>query len=386
MDDVAWKVSIAFDLSASGVGDWFTLNDTTKGVLDNATYLLAGEVLVDVTGDVRSISTKRGRSRTLDKFTAGVATVVLDNRDRTYDPTNTAGVYYGQIVPRKQVEITYNNAPVFTGMVEDWNFDYTISGDSVATVACLDGFARVAAGALAASTATSQATGARVGSVLDQISWPSTQRSISTGAATLAADVIAEGTNALAYLQQVELSEQGAMFIAKDGLFTFKSATDLAAGTPTLTFGTGGVDFTNIAVVYGTEELVNSVSVVWSAGTAVGGTALVEDATSQTAYGIIDQTYDTLLNSAAQGSAMGSAIIATYKDPRLRVDQVTISMGGASTSERAQVIAMELAQQATVVWTPNAVGSAITQNVVIDAIEHNANPSAHDMTFTMSEA
>lgn len=381
-----WTVSIAFDLAANGVGDWLTLDDPVKGILDNVTYLLSGDVLVDVTGYVRSISTNRGRSRTLEKFTAGVASVVLDNRDRAYDPSNVDSPYYGQIVPRKQMEIRYLGSPVFSGMVEDWNFDYTLGGDSTAEVACIDGFARVASGSLGAGTATSQGSGARVTAVLDALSWPAAQRAISTGASTLAADVRAEGTNALAYLQQVEMSEQGAMFMASDGLFTFRSATDLAAGTPITTFGTAGIPFTNLAVVYGTEELVNSVSVVWSAGTAVGGTALVEDTTSQSAYGIIDQTYDTLLSSGTAASAMASAVVAAYKQPKLRVDQVTVSMGGATTSQRNQVIALELSEQATVVWTPNAIGTAISQTVIIDAIEHHADPSRHDVVFTLSEA
>ena len=67
------RAQIAFDLAANGVGDFFTLDDTTKGVFENATYLLAGDVLVDVTDTLRSVQIRRGRSRTLEKFTAGNA-------------------------------------------------------------------------------------------------------------------------------------------------------------------------------------------------------------------------------------------------------------------------------------------------------------------------
>ena len=82
------KVEIAFDLSAAGNGDFFTLNDPIKGELDNTIYPLAGDILTDVTTDVRGLSIRRGRSRELDKYQAGSLDVTLDNRDRDYDPTN----------------------------------------------------------------------------------------------------------------------------------------------------------------------------------------------------------------------------------------------------------------------------------------------------------
>ena len=53
------KVQVAFDLSANGIGNYFTLNDSTRGVLDGATYVLAGDVLVDLTDRVRSVQVKR---------------------------------------------------------------------------------------------------------------------------------------------------------------------------------------------------------------------------------------------------------------------------------------------------------------------------------------
>ena len=82
------KVFIAFDLSVSGQGTFFTLNDPVKGELDSATYVLAGDVLTEVTQDVRSVQVRRGRSWQLDKFETGTANVTLANRERQYDPSN----------------------------------------------------------------------------------------------------------------------------------------------------------------------------------------------------------------------------------------------------------------------------------------------------------
>lgn len=107
------KVEIAFDLSAAGSGDFFTLNDPVKGILDNTTYPLAGDILTDVTTDVRDLRIRRGRSRELDKYQAGSADVTLDNRDRDYDPTNAleTGTRLNQAInPSFEVDLSGYNS------------------------------------------------------------------------------------------------------------------------------------------------------------------------------------------------------------------------------------------------------------------------------------
>ena len=79
-------VKIAFDLNAAGQGNFFTLDDPVKGVLGGTAtdYPLAGDILTDVTADVRAVRVRRGRSNILERFQAGAADVTLDNRDRYY--------------------------------------------------------------------------------------------------------------------------------------------------------------------------------------------------------------------------------------------------------------------------------------------------------------
>jgi hypothetical protein len=103
MSNPTTKVFIAFDLTASG-GSFFALDDPVRGVL-NSSYVLGGDVLVDVTNYVASASISRGKSRELDRFTAGNASVTLHNDDRTFDPFYEDSPYRSQILPRKQVVI-----------------------------------------------------------------------------------------------------------------------------------------------------------------------------------------------------------------------------------------------------------------------------------------
>lgn len=99
----------------------------------------------DVTADVRAWSVNRGRQSELSTYSAGSASVTLNNRSRTYDPSNTAGTYYGKILPRRRLRITLTagavSAAIFTGYVADWSMEWPEQGiDSTVTVSASDAF------------------------------------------------------------------------------------------------------------------------------------------------------------------------------------------------------------------------------------------------------
>ena len=380
------KVQIAFDLNANGVGDYFTLDDATKGVLDGATYKLAGDVLVDVTDRVRSVQVRRGRSTQLERFTAGNANLVMSNRDRALDPLNAASPYFGSIKPGKEITVERDGKAIYSGNIADWNYSYDLSGDSLALPSAVDGLAIVSQQTMTPGTEVSQKTGARVSAVLTEIGWPLPQRSISTGQATLDADVVGDGVNALAYLSQVaDVSEPGAIFVSKTGAMTFRDRADLQAYTSGVTFGPSGIPFTGIGIDFGSESLANSVNVTYTAGTVVAGTAVATDTASQTAYGVVDKTYTTLLASLADAQALANWQLSLYSEPVYRVNALTVNLDGMTSTQAGQVLDLELGDAVQVSWTPNGVGSAVTQIVSIDGIEHQATPAMHEVTFTLSQ-
>jgi len=217
------KVFIAFDLTAAG-GSYFTLDDTVKGKL-NSVYFLGGEILTDVTQYVASVSINRGKSREQDRYTAGNLSVVLHNESRIFDPFNSEGIFAGQVLPRKAIAVETNGVRMFTGIIDDWDFTYDITGKAFANVSAVDGFLILAAAELDAFTATSQLSSDRVSAILSrpEVNWPSGQRQIATGLTTLVADAVEENTNALSYLQLVEETENGQLFINKSGQVTFKN-------------------------------------------------------------------------------------------------------------------------------------------------------------------
>lgn len=107
------------------------------------TGALETPVWVDITTDVRSWNTSRGRNRELERFQPGRATIVLSNLDRQYDSVYTAGPNYGNIKPMRRIRIreTFNGVtyPVFDGFVDKWKLDYpNVGRDATATVTATD--------------------------------------------------------------------------------------------------------------------------------------------------------------------------------------------------------------------------------------------------------
>ena len=120
---------------------------------DDGPYV-ASPTWTDVTADVRELSTDRGRSDDWGYFD-GSASVVLNNNARKYDPFYTSGVYYGKLLPRRQIRITATyggtSYPVFRGFVAGWPPTWTNAGkDSTVTLSCFDAMGLLASDSLPA--------------------------------------------------------------------------------------------------------------------------------------------------------------------------------------------------------------------------------------------
>lgn len=397
-------VRIAFDLNLAGAGDFFTLDDPVQGILAGGTvtgaFDLAGDAYVDVSDDVRSVSVRRGRPRELQQFTAGQAIVTLDNRDRLYDPTaGTAVSPYGpSILPRKAISVDIDGAVLFTGQVEDWDLQYSLNGDATTTAKGSDGLTLLSGQTIASGTATPEKSGARIESVLDEVSWPLARRAVDTGVADLGADAIGEGTNALSYLQSVEASEAGFLFIGKDGSLTFRERT-ASQLTPVLSFSDdgAGLPFSDIELEFGTEFLYTRVSVEYIAGTVASGTApgdpintlvgtvTVDDATQQANYGVSELTIKTLLDGPDQADDVAAFYLFRYAVPTLRVVSLVVDVEALSTSEAVSLFGLELGDGAEVTYTPNGIGDPLVRTVVVDAIEHDISPAKHTVRLRFSD-
>jgi hypothetical protein len=360
-----------------GIVEGFILDDLIAGVLDNTEYTLGGVVFQDITNKMVRASIGRGKSRDLDRYNSGNLTVELNNEDRTFDPLYSASPFYPQIVPRKEIRVKTDNITQFVGIIDDWNFAYEPGGQSRAEIQATDDFTFLARQLVTAGTAIPQTSGARVTAVLDMpsVAWPADRRDIDAGSSVLADDVF-DG-NALEYLQLVETSEQGALFIAKNGDLTFRSRLD---ATPTssalITFaddGTG-IPYTGVSVNYGTELLVNTVNV-----TSNAGTALAENSRSRTAYGIAEESIDTLVSTTEQLTNLADFIVQKYGDPEYRFDGISMNLDTMTAGDRADVLDIELGDVILLKFTPNGIGSPIQQYGQVINIQQDIETTRHDL-------
>lgn len=131
-DGVEITVGVGFSTSAG--------NNTVPigSTLSSITY-------TDVSTYVRGVQIKRGRSSELDDFTTGSCQVIFSNEDRTFDPENSAGAYFGELTPGRPIRIQAT-APggtaqtIFQGYVDQWDQQYTNPNDAVAVVTASDAF------------------------------------------------------------------------------------------------------------------------------------------------------------------------------------------------------------------------------------------------------
>jgi hypothetical protein len=382
MPAVVEKVELGFD--ENGPGNFFILDDPVQGVLDNPGYVLGGgSFFYDVSAYVTQISVNRGKSRALDRYQSGVVNVQFNNRNRFFDPTFVASPFYGQIVPRRDVRITANNELVFLGTTEDWNLDYAPNGDSTATVSAADGFAFLAGQTLPAGTNPVELSGARVSRVLDSagVDWPAGARTIDTGTATLQADSVTPADNALQYLQLIESSEPGELFIGKNGNLVFQDRNKVfpSGAVPLLTDNASGITYSQVRVVYGSELLFTQSEV-----TRKGSSTIVQanDLTAQTDYGVRTLTLDGLLqNTDAALVELATYYVSLYAQPEYRFDQVEIILSQLSLVDQNKILALDLGSAVQVQFTPNGVAPAISKFARVISIGHSASLVDHKVVL-----
>lgn len=357
----------------------FTLDDGIKGVLDNTEYPLGGDsVFVDVTDRVRRFSLSRGRSSLFSSFPAGQLNVEFNNHDRAFDPLFASSPFAGDIVPRREIRATTGSAVVYSGWIDDWNYSYLPDGDSVAEAIAYDATSILSGQTLAAGTPTTQLSGARVNDVLNQIAWSPTLRNIDAGQATLGTAVIQADTNAMSYLQQIASSEVGLVFVGKDGAVNFLDRAQGPTSTSLVTFGGTGIPFQSLEVLYGSDNLYNSVIL----GRTGGGTATATDLDSVADYGLRTLSQNDLLLSTDLALAdTALALVQRYSQPEYLFNSLEVALHKLSPSQQAQILGMEIGSIGEVIFTPNGIGDPIERYVQVISINHTVSPDSHYVEF-----
>lgn len=361
------------------------------GFIDVPITSIATTIWTDVTADVIRFTTRRGRSDELARIEAGVATVVLDNSDRKYDPTYTAGPYYGKLVPMRKLRIraTYGGTtyPIFSGFIESWPQDWAGGLDAECPVEVVDAFKYFALRKFNGAYA-SEYTNWSIDTWLTNCPWPGADRTINPGQSQIQAGEFVN-TPALQHFQNVVDVESGLFFMDGAGLATFQgrhyryttAQSQTIQATYDDTAGAGPLPWYRITSSYDDTNIWNEARITREGGAE----AVANNVTSRTMYFRRTLAKTLPIVSDAEADNLAQWIVLTYADPHFRITSITIDCG-SDDALWAPTLARLISDRIMVKAWPPGGGIQFIQECYIEGIAMAVDHDQWRVTFQLSPA
>ena len=383
--------------------DAFTLDSATKGILDGAEYLLDGTTeFAEVLDGVNSLTCRRGRRDMGDQFGAGSLSFTMLDTTGVFNPFNQDSPFYDTandqpgLAPLRRVRLSrYDVYDVqeylFVGRVVNFDYNFQLGGLDTVTVFCADDFYLLSQTDLASFNVSEELSSIRLSAVLDrpEINFPVAERDITTGTQTLggsAAFTVDNGTNALAYCNQINVAEQGRLFMARDGYITFQPRIGNTLSAPVADFHDDGTNFSynGVGISFEANQVINRASV-----TILGSNSpqVAEDLASQALYFIqTDSITNSLLHST--GAALTLSEYLLEPEPTARYTSVQTEFLMLTNAQRDLLATLDIGTTITVEKTFTTSGNSTTelaQELAIEGIEHRIDVNrGHSVTYWTS--
>jgi len=389
--------------SGPSFGYPFILDSSSFGILDTNVLADAPADIVDISTQVRRVSTRRGRNRILANFEAGTATVTLNDPNSDFNPQNVSSPYYGKLLPLRKIRIyastTLSGNPVninlFSGYITsyDTSFYQGTTQDATVTLQCVDGFrllANVSTEIPPVPGATAgQLSGTRVDTLLDFADFPDSLMLLEPGNSTMQADP-GGNRSILQAIQTVEQSEFGAFFMGRDGKATFldRSTVSILADTNPKVYtdqyplSATEYPYASVDFAFDDQLVLNDVSI-----TRLGGTPqIVTDQPSiDTYFYKSGQRTDLLMQTDAEALDQAQMLVASRKDANLRIDSMTLSLN-ADVSEINTFDNLRLDIYTLINITKSMPGgSTITRELFVQGVNHDITPGQWNIKVFTAE-
>lgn len=382
--------------------DAFVLDDASKGVLDNTTYVLDGTTeFASVLESTQTIAVKRGRRDIGDSFSAGTMTFTILDVDGIFNPFDENSPYYDTaeaqpgLAPMREVElIRYDDLDqpeyLFKGYVINYDYNFALGGLDTVTVYCADQFYLLSQTYLDELNVTAETSGQRIETVLDlpEVDFPAATRDIDPGTVDLGHDsayTVAAGTNVLTYLSQInDTAEFGRLFMSRSGYITFQPRVGITISGSVADFhddGTG-IPYFGLGISFEADAVINRAVVTGLDGT----TATAEDLTSIATYFI--QT-NSITNSLlhVQGQIDDAADYLLNPTPEARFTSVETGFASLTDAQRDTVAIIDIGQTVTIEKTfpTGNTTTQLAQELAVEGVEHYIDlSSGHRMLISTS--
>lgn len=330
-------------------------------------------IWTDVSGDLVSFASKRGRQHQLDRIEAGTASILLKNLHGNYWPNNTEGDYYPEVKLGKRINIRVGYSAIrydeYTGFVRKWvPFWFSQAGNLYPgmKLECTDLQRNLARAKLNHAGYGVQKSGVRIGSVLTTVGWPAAARDIDTGKENMIATGALVNVASMDHLFKVQESELGILFVRGDGYVVFHERGALEALESQATFGTGNLPIFDPEFPLDDELLYNEVRL-----TREGGAEQVEsNAASILAHSLRTLSRSgLLLTSDVIVKLYCLYLIARYHAAKMRIKSFTVKpqTPGYEAQLWPLVLGLDIGQKITLVWTE----ADISGDYFIEGIEQS---------------
>ena len=363
------------------------------GLLDVNVLADASIVIVDVSNQVDSIQTSRGRNAQADQFQTGQLSLRIVDQNGDFNPQNPSSPYAGLLNPMRKVQITatYSGVtyPIFSGFITGYSTTTPkFVGDVVyTTITAVDAFrlAQNAQISTVTGATAGQPSGTRIGKILDAIGWPASMRDIDTGLTTMQADPGTPRT-ALEAMQTVELSEYGSLYVNASGEFVFQDrafTTSSVNANPVVFNDNGtGIEYFNAVWLLNDVLIYNSAQI-----TRTGGTT--QNAINQPS---IDKYFvhsynqqNLLMETDLVALDYARAYVASRAETTTRCDAITLDL--YTNNYNAGIIAaldLEFFDPVTITTTQPG-SSTLTKTLQVFGVAHSITPNSWKTQFTTLE-
>ena len=186
-----------------------------------------------------------------------------------------------------------------------------------------------------------------------------------------------------------EVAWSGDVYASQSGLLTSVSSAITAptvltfadANSQGTAYGNGtGIPFTDLEVVYASEQLYNKVQVV-----GVNATAVVEDTASQLLYGLrgYGQT-DNLTTSTTKPAEIASAFLGEFRLPEYRANQLTVALESLGSAVQTSVLGVEIRDVVRVCFQPSAQGGVVDKYYQVLGVNSNTDVERDAVTLNLA--
>ena len=363
------------------------------GLLDVNVLADASAVIVDVSNQVDSIQTSRGRNAQADQFQTGQLSLRIVDQNGDFNAQNPSSPYAGLLNPMRKVQITATYSGVTYSIFSGFITGYSTTtpkfvGDVVyTTITAVDAFrlAQNAQISTVTGATAGQPSGTRIGKILDAIGWPASMRDIDTGLTTMQVDPGTPRT-ALEAMQTVELSEYGSLYVNASGEFVFQDrafTTSSVNATPVVFNDDGtGIEYFNAIWLLNDVLIYNSAQITRTGGTTQNA---INQASIDKYFVHSYNQQNLLMQTDAVALNYAQAYVASRAETTTRCDAITLDL--YTNDYNAGIIAaldLEFFDPVTITTTQPG-SSTLTKTLQVFGVAHSITPNSWKTQFTTLE-